>query len=91
MAHLPVGHGLMSFAVIWEKQKLSHEALAGEQKGCRRFFPNTLFLNVIVCLLFLSLHNLFFDLGSQTVCYYFTALKISFKERNQRAVTDSEH
>lgn len=30
-------------------------------------FSNTLFLNVIVCLLFLSPHNLFFDLGSQTV------------------------
>lgn len=45
-------------------------------------FSNTLFLNVIVCLLFfLSLHNLFFDLGSQTVCYFFTALKINFKKR----------
>lgn len=50
------------------------------------FFSNTLFLNVIVCLLFfffLSLHNLFFDLGSQTVCDCFTALKINFKKETQ--------
>lgn len=42
----------MSFAVIWQKQKLIQEPLAGEQKRLSLFFSNTLFLNVIVCLLF---------------------------------------
>lgn len=92
IVHLSVGHGLMPFAIIWQKQKLSSKALAGEQKGCLCFFPQH-FVFKCNCLfaVFLSLHNLFFDLGSQTVCYCFTALKISFKKRNQGAVTGCKH
>lgn len=33
----------MSFAVIWQKQKVSHEPLAGEQKGCHCFFQHFVF------------------------------------------------
>lgn len=59
IVHLSVGHGLMPFAIIWQKQKLSSKALAGEQKGCRCFFsPNTLFLNVVVCLLFFWVYTI---------------------------------
>lgn len=92
IVHLSVGHGRMSLAVIWQKQKLSSKTLAGEQKGCHYFSPQH-FVFKCNCLfaVFLSLHNLFFDLGSQTVCYCFTALKISFKKRNQGAVTGCEH
>lgn len=84
--------GLMSLAAIWGKNRsLATRPWQVSKKVVAAFPPNTLFLNVIVCLLFLSLHNLFFDLRSQTICYCFTALKISFEKRHQRAVTDSEH
>lgn len=59
IVHLSVGHGRMSLAVIWQKRKFSSKVLAGEQKGCRYFFPpNALFLNVIVCLLFFWVYTI---------------------------------
>lgn len=83
--------GLMSLAAIWEKNRsLATRPWQVSKKVITAFSPNTLFLNVIVCLLFLSLHNLFFDLRSQTVCYCFTALKISFeKDTNELSQTVS--
>lgn len=67
------------------KQKLSSKVLAGEQKGCRCFFFSQHFVFKCNCLfaVFLSRHNLFFDLGSQTVCYCFTALKIASRNETK--------